>query len=476
MTQARPALDAAQRAARAFLDSLPHRPVGATATLAQLRDAFGGPTPHTMPEAGEAPEAVIEHLVRAAESGLVATAGPRYFGFVIGGSLPAALAADWLAAAWDQNAGLYVGSPAATVAEEVAAAWLLDLLDLPREASVGLVTGCQMANFTCLAAARHEALRRAGWDVEDQGLTGAPPVHVVAGADAHVTILTSARMLGLGAGRIKRVEADAQGRMKPAALRDVLKTCTGPTIICAQAGDVNTGAFDPFERIADAAAGHGPHGAWLHIDGAFGLWARASRALRAQTAGLERADSWATDAHKWLNVPYDSGLAIVRHREAHRGAMASTAAYYVMGDGMRREPHEYVPEASRRARGFALYAALRSLGRGGVEDLIDRSCALARRMAARLAEAPGVRIVNDVTLNQVLVSLDPPAGVARDAFTHAVIERIQAGGVCWLGGTTWEGAAAMRISVSNWSTTEGDVDRSAEAILGAMETERRESS
>jgi glutamate/tyrosine decarboxylase-like PLP-dependent enzyme len=434
MTQALPALDAAQRAARAFLESLPSRHVGATATLAELREAFGG----ALPETGEAPEAVVEGLVRAAEGGLVATAGPRYFGFVIGGSVPAALAADWLCSAWDQNAGLYVGSPAATVAEEVAAAWVLDLLDLPREASVGLVTGCQMANFTCLAAARHEVLRRAGWDVEEQGLSGAPPVHVVAGADCHVTILTSARMLGLGAGRLKRVEADDQGRMKPAALREVLKSCDGPTIVCAQAGDVNTGAFDPFEAIADAAAGHGQP-AWLHVDGAFGLWARASRGLRGQTAGLERADSWATDAHKWLNVPYDSGLAIVRHREAHRGAMASTAAYYVMGDGMRREPHEYVPEASRRARGFALYAALRSLGRGGVEELIDRCCALARRMADRLREAPGVRIVNDVMLNQVLVSLDPPAGVARDAFTRAVLERVQSGGVCWLGGTTWEG-------------------------------------
>lgn len=470
MAQSHTALDTAARAAGAFLESLPTRHVGATASLDQLHQAFGGP----MPETGESPEAVIQRLARAAEPGLVATAGPRYFGFVIGGSLPAALAADWLAGAWDQNAGLYVGSPAATVAEEVVAGWLLDLLDLPREATVGMVTGCQMANFTCLAAARHEVLRRAGWDVEEQGLIGAPPVHVVAGADAHVTILTSARMLGLGAGRVKRVDADDQGRMRPEALRETLKTCDGPTIVCAQAGNVNTGATDPIEHIAAAAAAHGPHGAWLHVDGAFGLWARASAALRAQTAGIERADSWATDAHKWLNVPYDSGLAIVRHPGAHRGAMASTAAYYVMGDGARREPHEYVPEASRRARGFALYAALRSLGRAGVEELVNRCCALAQRMTERLAPSPDLRILNDVTLNQVLVGLRAPAGADADAFTGAVIERIRAGGVCWLGGTVWQGRAAIRISVSNWSTSASDIDRSAEAILAAIEAERRQ--
>ena len=459
------ALDTAERAARAFLQSLPDRHVGATATINDLRAAFGGP----LPETGEDPEAVIDRLVCAAEGGLVATPGPRYFGFVIGGALPAALAADWLTSAWDQNAGLYTGSPAAAVAEEICAAWLLDLLDLPLRATVGFVTGCQVANLTCLAAARNEVLRRAGWDVEDQGLCGAPEVHVVAGADAHVTIFTSARMLGLGAGRVKRATADDQGRMVPESLRAILNTCNGPTIICAQAGNVNTGAFDPFGPIADAAAAQS---AWLHVDGAFGLWARTSASHRALAAGVERADSWATDAHKWLNVPYDSGVAIVRHSRAHRGAMASSADYYVMGDGDRREPHEYVPEASRRARAFPLYAGLRSLGRAGVARIVEQCCARARQMAALLGAEPGFQILNDVVLNQVLVGLDPPPGRHLDDYTSAVIERIRAGGACWLGGTRWQQRPAIRISISNWSTTEADIDRAGAAIAAAAATER----
>jgi glutamate/tyrosine decarboxylase-like PLP-dependent enzyme len=359
-------------------------------------------------------------------------------------------------------------SPAAAVVEEVAGAWLIDLLGLSTGCSVGFVTGCHMANFTALAAARHELLRRAGWDVEADGLQGAPRLRVIVGDEVHVSVIGALRMLGIGARQIVRVEADEQGRMKPAALAAAFSSerpdAGGiPTIICAQAGNVNSGAFDPLDAIADLA---GRHGAWLHVDGAFGLWAAASSALRHHVRGIDRADSCATDAHKWLNVPYDSGLVFVAHPAAHRAAMSLSAAYLVRSPDEPREPMDWVPESSRRARGFAVYAALRSLGRSGVADLVERCCRLARRFADRLRQEPTLRVLNEVVLNQVLVRVLPPTGDA-DAATQEALRLVQDEGVCWLGGSRWHGVDAMRISVSNWSTTDEDVDRSADSIIRA---------
>jgi len=440
--------------ASGFLEGLPGRRVGPTAAVEELRAALGG----SLPERGEEPLATIEHLARAAEPGLVGMAGPRYFGFVIGGHLPAALAADWLTSVWDQNATLYVSAPANSVAEEVAAGWLLEILGLPATAGVGFTTGCTMANFTALAAARHALLAREGWDVEARGLYGAPEIDVVIGDEAHVTILAALQMLGLGRDRVTRVPTDGQGRMRAGLIREILDNCKGPLIVCAQAGNVNTGAFDPLEEVAAAVR---ERGGWLHVDGAFGLWAQASPALAHLAAGAGEADSWATDGHKWLNVPYDCGIVAVRDREAHRAAMTISASYLVQTEGRERDPFDYVPEFSRRARGFTVWAALRSLGRSGAADLVERCCALARRFAERLKGEPGVEILNEVVLNQVLVRFQDD-----DALTREVIARVQAEGTCWLGGTTWHGMAAMRISVSNWSTTEADVDLSAAAILG----------
>ncbi|MDB4971006.1 MAG: aspartate aminotransferase family protein [Myxococcales bacterium] len=459
-------LDDTARLAQAYLDGLPERHVGARATAAELMAALGGP----LAEDGADPAAVIAALARNADPGLVATAGPRYFGFVTGGSLPVAVAADWLAAAWDQNAAMYAMSPAAAVVEEIVGGWVVDLLGLPRGASVGLVTGAQMANVTALAAARHAVLQRAGWDVAADGLAGAPPVDLVVGAEAHVTIGGALKLLGFGSRRVRVVPADDEGRMIASELALTLRACDGPTIVCAQAGNVNSGASDPFDLIA--AEVRARENAWLHIDGAFGLWAAASPSLRARVRGHAFADSWATDGHKWLNVPYDSGLVIVAHPAAHAAAMARQAAYLAPGAADERSGMMWAPEASRRARGFALYAALRTLGRGGVAALVDRCCALARRMADRL-RAAGVEIMNDVVLNQVLARFTPAAhsdgdsGGDGDAHTRAVIARVQADGTCWLGGTVWRERAAMRISISNWSTSEADVDRSAEAILAA---------
>jgi glutamate/tyrosine decarboxylase-like PLP-dependent enzyme len=458
------ALDRALEHARRFLAGLRERPVRWQASLDDLRAALGGP----LPEEGIDPGRVVDELARAAEPGLVASAGPRFFGFVVGGGLPAALGADWLASTWDQDAGLYVLGPAAAVAEDVAAGWLLDLLGLPGGCSVGFVTGGQMANFTGLIAARHAVLGRAGWNVEEAGLAGAPPVRLLVGAHAHVTILTAFRMLGLGSRDVTRVEADDQGRMRPEALRRALAPVDGPAIVCAQAGDVNTGAFDPFEEIVDVLRGRN---AWLHVDGAFGLWAAASPQRRRLLKGVEGADSWAMDAHKWLNVPYDSGIAIVKDPAAHRAPFAASAAYLVQTRGRERDPQDFTPEFSRRARGFAVYAALRSLGRRGVADLVQRLCLRAQRMAERLGREPGVHILNDVVLNQVLVRVLPPASRNADDFTKAVIARVQHDGTCWLGGTLWRGQQAIRVSVSNWSTTEEDVDRSAAAILAAVKVE-----
>jgi glutamate/tyrosine decarboxylase-like PLP-dependent enzyme len=464
MDDRRALLDRTAELANDFLDRLPERRVAPKTDLAALRAAFGGPVPDDPSD----PQAVVEALARDAESGLIGSAGPRYFGFVVGGGVPAALAADWLTSAWDQNAGLYALSPAAAVAEEVAAAWLVDIFGLPEESSVGFVTGATMANFTALAAGRHRVLERVGWNLETDGYVGAPPIAVVVGAEAHVTIFVSLQMLGLGRDRVHKVEADEQGRMRPEALREVLARIDGPTLVCAQSGNVNTGAFDPLDEIAPIVRER-PN-AWLHVDGAFGLWAAAVPELRDRVAGLAGADSWTTDAHKWLNVPYDSGIVIVRDAAAHHASMTLGAAYYVETGGGERDPYNWVPESSRRARGFAMYAALKSLGRSGLAEMIAGCCAIARRMADGLRGTEGVTILNDVVLNQVLVRFSPPRDGdadedAVDAFTRRVIAAVQADGTCWLGGTTWHGRAAMRISVSNWSTTEADADLSIEAIL-----------
>ena len=450
-------LDRALAHARSWIGSLGKRPVRPTASLETLRAAFGG----ELPEQGEDPVEVLELLARAGEAGLMATPGPRFFGFVIGGAHPVALGADWLTSAWDQNCGLYVLSPTIAVLEDTAGRWLNALLRLPIDAGVGFVTGGQMANFTGLSAARHALLSRVGWDVSEQGLYGAPEIHVVVGEEVHVTVLRSLRYLGLGQARVKRVPADVQGRMDPEALGPVLAGCKGPTLVCLQAGNVNSGAVDPMEPLVAAAHAHG---AWVHVDGAFGMWGAASPSTGSLLRGVETADSWAVDAHKWLNVPYDSGVAIVREAEALRRAMGTSASYLVKSSEQ-RDGVDYVPEFSRRGRGAAVYAALRALGRHGVEELVDRCCARARRFAEKLGRAPGVRVLNEVVLNQVLVRFEPPAGGDADAFTREVIARVQADGTCWLGGSRWKGQDVMRISVSGWSTTEEDVDRSVSAIL-----------
>jgi glutamate/tyrosine decarboxylase-like PLP-dependent enzyme len=453
------ALEEAAARAVEFLRGLPERPVAARIGADELRTRLGGP----LPEGPSDPAEVVAQLAKLAEDGVVASAGPRYFGFVVGGGLPAALGADWLTATWDQNAGLFALSPAAATVEDACAGWLVDLLGLPATVTTGFVTGGLMANFTCLAAARHQVLAAAGWDVERDGLAGAPPVRLVVGAERHVTVDIALRYLGFGSGHLRVVPADGQGRMRPDALREELAAAEGPTIVCAQAGNVNTGAFDPLRPICDAAR---RHGAWVHVDGAFGLWAAASPALRHLVDGLERADSWATDAHKWLNVPYDSGLAFVAHPDAHRAAFSKVASYFITGKQEERDPDAFTPEASRRARGFPVWAALRSLGRSGVAALVERCCAHARRFADALGQAPGVEVLNEVVLNQVLVRFPDPGG-DHDARTREVIRRVQADGTLWLGGTTWHDMAAMRVSVSGWATTEEDVDRSVEAILRA---------
>jgi glutamate/tyrosine decarboxylase-like PLP-dependent enzyme len=462
------ALDAARRHAADYLDRAGARPVTATATASELRAALGG----RLAEAGQDPVAIVDRLAAAAATGTVATQGPRYFGFVVGGSMPAALAADWLVSTWDQNAGIYVLSPLVSVVEDVVADWLRELLDLPG-ASVGFVTGCQMANFTCLAVARHHVLAKAGWDVAANGLIGAPVIDVVVSDESHYTIFNALRYLGLGSARVTRVPADEQGRMRAGALADVLARGTGPCIVTAQAGNVNTGAFDPLDAIADACE---KRGAWLHVDGAFGLWALASRSRAHLVAGIGRADSVATDAHKWLNVPYDSGIAMTRHRDSHRAAMTLHAAYIESSD-VERDPHEYVPEESRRGRAVPVYAALASLGRSGLGEIVDRCSDHAQRMARLLSAHPSVRILNDVVLNQVLVRIEPDRQIARsvasddaDELTRAVITAVQKEGTCWLGGTTWHGMAAIRVSVSNWSTSVQDIEVSARAILAAVDT------
>ncbi len=392
---------------------------------------------------------VLKELDTIGSPATMASAGGRYFGFVIGGSLPAALAANMLAGAWDQNAGLEISSPVASALEKVCREWLTSILGLPDETEVGFVTGATMANFTGLAAARHALLQSQGWDVEIQGLFGAPPITVIVGKEVHVSLLKALSLLGLGRGRVQQVPVDGQGRMIP----DELPPIQGPTIVCLQAGNVNTGAFDPIDKAIEKLKSDN---VWIHVDGAFGLWAAASPKLRKLVKGIEQVDSIATDAHKWLNVPYDSGLVFVHQKQHLNAAMSASAAYLIEGET--RDPHLFVPELSRRARAIEIWAGLRSLGRQGLADMIERSCQHVKRIASAM-EAAGYQVLNKVVLNQVLVSFGSPENTQR------VIAGIQQDGTCWCGGTQWQGHTAMRISISSWATTEEDVDQSIAAIL-----------
>jgi len=434
----------AQRAAR-YLGEIQERRVGPDPAAVGALDRFV----EAMPQEPMPAEEVVRLLDEYGSPATMGISGPRFFGFVIGGSVPAALGANWLTSAWDQNAGLFAATPISAVLEEVSLAWLLDVLKLPAGSGGAFVTGATVANFTALAAARHAVLERAGWDVEARGLFGAPEIQVLIGEEAHPSLVKSLGMLGLGRERVARVPVDDQGRLRAEAMPKLQAPC----IVCVQAGNVNTGAFDPVAEICRRAHAAG---AWVHVDGAFGLWAAVSPRYAHLIEGIANADSWATDAHKWLNVPYDSGLAFVRDPEMLRAAMGLTAAYLPQGE--HREPSQYVPELSRRARGVEVWAALKSLGRSGLAEIIERNCRGARRFAEGL-RAAGFEILNDVVLNQVLVSFGSPERTAE------VIAGIQADGTCWCGGTVWQGRHAMRISISSWATTDQDVERSLDAMV-----------
>jgi glutamate/tyrosine decarboxylase-like PLP-dependent enzyme len=448
-------LDRAADLAREYLAGVGERPVGPQATYEDVVAALDSP----LPEDGTEPEAVISELAAAVGPATVASAGPRYFGFVTGGALPAALGADWLASAWDQNSFSRVASPAGAAVDAVAERWALEALGLPASAAVGFVTGATAGNLVGVLAARHRLLGEAGWDVEADGLAGAPPVRVLVGEEVHPSLLVALRMAGFGAGRAERVAADDQGAMRADALAATLRDGDGPLLVCAQAGNVNTGALDPVGEIVAAVRERG--GAWVHVDGAFGLWANAAPSLRHLLPGIETADSWSTDAHKWLNVPYDNAMAVVADPAAVRGALGTSASYLPAADG--REPIDLVPEMSRRARAVPVYAALRSLGRTGLADLVERCCAHARRLAAAMDELEGAEVLNDVVLNQVLVRFGDD-----DATTEAVIGAVQREGEAWVGGTVWRGRAAVRVSVSSHATTAGDMDRLAAAFERAL--------
>ena len=436
-----------------WLDSLAERPVRPALTPAEMVVA------DVLPDAPMAVENVVSDLVREATPGIMAMGSPRFLGFVVGGAHPAGLAADWLATAWDQNAAMAAVTPAVAALESVAGAWVLDLLGLPADASFAFVTGCQMAHVTALAAARHRVLADAGHDVERDGLAGAPPIRVLSGDERHATVDRALRFLGLGTGALETIAVDARGALRADALRAALGNGDGrPTIVVAQAGNVNTGAIDP---LADVCAAAREAGAWVHVDGAFGLWAAASPSRRTLVRGAELADSWTTDAHKWLNVPYDCGIAVVRDAEAHRAATSTAAAYLVQDPGGPREPLDWSPEFSRRARGVAVYATLRALGRDGVAELVDRLCACAEQFAARLAATDGFEVVAQ-GLNQTLVRVGDD-----DAVTAATLAAVQADGTCWPSGTAWRGRGCIRLSVCNWQTTALDVDRSVDALARA---------
>jgi glutamate/tyrosine decarboxylase-like PLP-dependent enzyme len=430
-----------------------------------MRERVTAPLPQTGTDAAS----VLEELVELATPGLMPTTGPRFFAWVMGASHPAGVAADMLVSAWGQNAGYQSTAPAAAALEEIAERWLLEILDLPAQSGIGFTTGATVANFTCLAAARTSTLQKVGWNADDDGLFGAPPVHVLVGADAHLSVFAALQQLGFGRKRVISVATDDQGRILPAALDAAIKPLSGPKVIIAQAGQINTGAFDPFAEIVEIARAHD---AWVHVDGAIGLWARAVPSLQHLMVGLEGADSWAGDAHKWLQAPYDSGLAIVRDRDALLGAMSQWSSYLpsiAQGD---RVPSNYVPELSRRARGVPVWALVKHFGRQGLAELVERHCGFARRFAELLSAEPGVRVVNDVVLNQVIVNFGTGDAAARKAATEAVIAKTLASGTCYVAGAAWRGDWVMRLSIASGATTAADIELSARAIIDAWRAVR----
>lgn len=438
----------------------------ATAKGEKLREAFDT----GLPESGRPGADIIEQLSTAARPGLLGVSGDAFYGWVMGGSHPVGVAADWLTSAWGQNAGIFQTSPAAAVAEEVAGKWLIDLLELPHESSIGFTTGATMASFICLATARQEVLRRAGWNITDDGLFGAPEVSVYISEEAHSSIFATLRFLGFGQNRLKLVAADTQGRMMPGDLARLIEGDDGPNIIISQAGHINSGAFDDFEAISAIAA---TSRAWLHVDGAFGLWARSAAATRHLCTGADRADSWAVDGHKWLQVPYDSGYAIVKDAAAHQNAMAITASYLNQSADDGRNPSHYVPELSRRARGFATWAVLQALGRKGVEEIVIQTCANAARLAGHLKGVDGLRVLNEVCLNQIVLAFDGAKGINdQDAATDRVIGRLQKDGRWFIKDATWQGRKVMRLSFSSQGKDNAEIDRFANAILCAWDAER----
>lgn len=454
-------LDAAAVAALKFRKSIGTRPQRPAKSYAEMKSIFESPLPE-VPGDGEA---VIKELAEKADEGLQMATGPRFFSWVVGGSHIVGMAADWLTSAWGQNTANHHAAPSAAAAETAAAGWLLELLDLPRESSVGFVTGATVANFVCLAAARDEVLRNAGWNADADGLFGAPPITVLIGDDAHTTVFSALQFLGLGHDRVVRIATDTQGAMQIPAFAEAIAKVNGPAIVIAQTGQINTGAFDNFVDIVPLAKNAG---AWLHVDGAFGLWARASSTTRHLAAGIEGADSWATDGHKWLQTPYDSGYAIVRNELAHRRAVTIAASYLPLAAEGERDPTHYVPELSRRARGFATWAMIKHLGRSGIAAMVERHCHVARVMSAMLAAEPGIEILNDVVLNQIVVRFGSGERTERgDQLTRDTITRIQSDGECFAGGAIWRGRQIMRLSVISWETDVDEGKRSAEAIIRA---------
>lgn len=450
-------LERAAKHAMNFLDGLPNRPVETTTEHFDLRAALG----KSLPETSTPPEVVIDELVRDVEGALLGSAGGRFFGWVIGGSLPAALAADWLTSTWDQNAALYACGPAAAVVEEVSGEWLKQLLGIPQSASFGFVTGCQMAHVTALAAARHKLLGDRQWNIEENGLFGAPRLRVLTSPHRHESLIRAVRLLGIGSAAIAYVPCDENFRMRmPDLSRLLAQSPQTPTVVWLQAGDLNAGTYDPFDEACDLAH---DYGAWVHVDGAFGLWAAVSDHYRHLLSGADKADSWATDGHKWLNVPFDSGIVFVAHPEAHRASLSTTAGYLVEAGDSARDQIHWNPEWSRRARGFAIYAALRSLGRRGVADLVDRCCAYAHQLVMGIGALPGAEVLIEPRVNQGLVRFLSVDG-NHDMCTDRIIERVRMKGVAWFGGTNWNGQRAMRVSVCNWRTSDEDIARTIDSV------------
>ncbi|HEV3220406.1 MAG TPA: pyridoxal-dependent decarboxylase [Candidatus Acidoferrales bacterium] len=458
-------LDQAFRAAISYIENLDNSPVAATVDLQTLRERLGKP----LTDEGAPAERVVAELVHDAEEGLIGTSGGRFFAWVIGGSIPAALAADWISSVWDQNASIYATSPAAAVIEEVVGKWLKEILGLPPHASFALVTGCQMAHTTCLAAARYALLEKHGWDIEEKGLYGAPRIRILSSGMRHGTFARAIRLLGFGKSQVKILASDSQDRLVPEALeQEFQRDSQAPTIVLLQAGDINIGAYDPFEKLIPIAK---RHGAWVHVDGAFGLWAQASPKFRRLTRGVDQADSWATDGHKWLNVPYDCGYAFVADANAHKRSMTHRAPYLVHEEGARDEM-DWNPEWSRRARGFPTYAALRQLGRKGVRDIVESCCKHARSIVMGIGGLTGAEVVWEPVINQGLVRfLDPTPGAteeAHDGRTDKIIAAINATGEAFFCGTTWRGRRAMRVSVSSWMTSDEDVRRTIQAVANVL--------